>query len=266
MRYAIIADIHANLEALIAAERAIEAARVDEVICLGDLVGYYAHPNQCVWWIRQRGIRCVQGNHDAAAIGGEEPQDFSATASRGIHWTRAVLDASNAEYLATLPLWQKIDERFVIVHAALHPEANHALRISSAAEAQRTLEMLARVYHPLRLCFYGHTHHRAAYALRDGTVIPLHEPTITVGGAGVYLINPGSIGQSRDDDPRASLAVYDTEREIVEFRRVDYDRATTLAAAAAAGLIRPRHPLVRSVAGLARRLRRRVPYLQDDHR
>ena len=250
MRYAIISDVHANLEALTAVLEAADEAQVQRIVCLGDLVGYYADPNGVVELIRQRGIPCVRGNHDSVAAGLRGPVDFSETARRAIQWTGEHLTEQNRSYLECLPLVQDIDEAFVIVHAALHPEPNDEVRIGSDADAKLTLQMLVSGYGNQRLCFFGHTHHPVAYTMQDGMLTRSNDPTLRMTDDGSYLINPGSVGQSRAADPRASMVVYDALTRTAQLHRVGYNYSAARAKAMAMGLIPRPHLLRRSARWL----------------
>lgn len=250
MRYAIISDIHANLEALSAALRAADEIEAQRIVCLGDLVGYYADANACVELIRDRGIQCVRGNHDSVAAGLREPVEFSEIARRAIWWTREHLTEANRSYLASLPLVQSIDEAFVVVHGALHPEPNDEVRIRSEAEAKLSLQMLVSGYDGQRVCFFGHTHQAVAYIMQGVTVSRAAEPSLRTTEAASYLINPGSVGQSRGEDPRASMVTYDAVTRVVEFHRVSYDWSAARAKAMAKGLIPRPHMLRRSARWL----------------
>lgn len=261
MRYAIISDLHANMEALLAVLRAADEAAVTRIVCLGDLVGYYADPNGCVEVVRQRGIECVRGNHDTVAAGLKEPVDFSEMARRAIQWTGEHLTEESRSYLECLPLVRNIDQEFIVVHAALHPEPNDEVRIRNEADASLSLQALAGGYGGRRVCFFGHTHQPAAYIMRNGTVTRSIDRGFRVSDAAWYLINPGSVGQSRASDPRASMVVYDSFTRIVEFHRVGYDCAAAREKAVATGLIPRPHLLRRSARWLKGRLR---PALQGE--
>ena len=246
MRYAIISDIHANLEALTAVLRAADEAQVQRIVCLGDLVGYYADPNGVVELIRQRGIPCVRGNHDSVAAGLRGPVNFSETARRAIRWTGEHLTEQNRSYLEALPLVHGIDEKFVIVHAALHPEPNDEVRIRTEADAKLSLQILASGYGNQRVCFFGHTHHPVAYTMQDGTVTQSSDLSVRMTDGASYLINPGSVGQSRAADPRASMVVYDALTRTAQFHRISYDYLAARAKAMSMGLIPRPHLLRRS--------------------
>jgi predicted phosphodiesterase len=219
LRYGIVADIHANREALEATLRHLEGARVNSIVCLGDLVGYHADPDACIALIRAAGALAITGNHDRAAIGADIAGDFGFVARRAIAWTAAHLDPENAAYLRELPSTLSFaDDAAIAVHAGLAPEPNDRFHVLTP---ERVATNLARV--PAgKTCFFGHTHRPATHVAADGVT---------------RMINPGSVGQSRDGDWRAACAIYDGET--VEFIRLEYDRDRALAKAAAAGLLEP---------------------------
>lgn len=260
MRYAILADVHANLEALTAVLRALDAHAVDRIVCLGDLVGYHTNPNECVSILAVRGIPCVLGNHDAVAAGLAQPVDFSPTARRAILWTQKHLSGVCRHYLRTMPLFRVIDQRFVAVHGALHPVPNDRTRLRSDSDAQESFQVLKRDFPDIPLCFFGHVHRPAAYELRNNQVHVLSAHTLKLQPDACYLINPGSVGQSRDDDPRAAFAIFDADQQSVEFCRVDYDRSAARLKLQRAGLITPRGALRRSASWIKRSLLRTVKH------
>lgn len=236
-QYAIVSDIHANLPALISVLRAIDAEGVNTIVSLGDLVGYYADPNECVQIIRDRAIEGVAGNHDRAAASFKEPTSFSASAERGILWTRRCLTQGNAQFLATLPLFRVVDQRFLIVHGALHPRPNEDAYLTSRAEISKSFDALRRVDPKVNLCFFGHTHRSVAYEYSDGSVSRMDASELILKPGAYYLLNPGSVGQSRDGDPRAAFLIFDADRAAVRFHRVDYDVAACHRKAVEAGLL-----------------------------
>lgn len=251
MRYAIVSDIHANLEALSAVLQAIEQSGVDQLVCLGDIVGYFANPNECIALVREHAVACVRGNHDSVAAGLREPVDFSPTARRAINWTKRVLTPANSQFLSELPLFQTVDNAFAIVHATLYPQPDEVTRIRSEADARPSLEMLAGGAVGQRICFFGHTHHRTAYTLNDTAVTKLDDDELPMTADSAYLINPGSVGQSRDADPRASFLIYDSQRRTIQFQRIGYDHAKAKAKGVAQGLIRRPHVVMRALRWLA---------------
>jgi predicted phosphodiesterase len=247
MRYAIVSDIHANLEALTAVLEAIDSEGVHKIVSLGDLVGYYSNPNECVRIVRERGVESVAGNHDRAAAGLKEPTWFSDTAKRGIAWTREHLTAESTQFLAALPLVTLVDHRFRIVHGALHPRPNEDIYLTSPREVSASFRVLMSMDPNVNLCFFGHTHRSVAYELSDGTLSKIEDEEVALRRGAHYLLNPGSVGQSRDSDPRASFLIFDAERSRVRFHRVAYDVAACRRKAGASGLLDEGSPRGRSV-------------------
>ena len=118
MRYAVISDIHSNLEALTASLNEIDRIKADKIVCLGDIVGYNPNPNECVELLRERNIQCVMGNHDSRVAGLEDASDFNLLAARAIEWTQSVLTQENRDFLTALPRSRFIDGRFLAVQAS----------------------------------------------------------------------------------------------------------------------------------------------------
>lgn len=240
MKLAILSDIHANLEALRATLDEISAHRVDRIVCLGDVVGYNANPNECVALLRQQVPLCVAGNHDRAATGQITTQGFSQTAARAIEWTRSHLDPSSTTYLASRPLTAAIEHHIVAVHGALHPDTGQDLvRLETEELLRQTFEAL--LYHPsrARVCAFGHTHRLGVFELRHGTMQELKGDQIPLHDDAYYLVNPGSVGQQHAADRRASFLVLDTARRLVTVHRVSYDVAAALGKTQRAGLAPP---------------------------
>lgn len=232
MRYAVISDIHSNLEALDAVLSRISELKVDDILCLGDIVGYNANPNECVDIVRRSGIRCVMGNHDSRASGLEEPDNFTPLAGESVLWTREHLIEENKTFLKNLPRKLVIDD-FIIFHGSINDTDMYIIDEKDVIENFQLLEGLPD---DIKTGFYGHTHVKAAMSLRRGKVFLEREEEIKLAGWKSYLINPGSVGQPRDRDPRASFLVYDRFNEKVDFYRVDYDIATAQKKIVEAGL------------------------------
>jgi len=213
LRYAIISDIHANLEAFLAVLAEIDKSDTGRVICLGDIVGYGANPNECVDIIKERQIMSLIGNHDKAACGITEPYNFNPAARRAVLWTRDELTLANRVYLSGLPEEGTADG-FMIVHGAPSDPDKYILSEYDAAEE---FPLLGENI----LCFFGHTHVRVLYSYSGGDIeVSMSERVYFTEGTS-YLVNPGSVGQPRDRDPRAAYLIYD-DRGDVEFRRVAY--------------------------------------------
>jgi predicted phosphodiesterase len=259
LRYAILSDVHANIEALEAVLEAARAEGADRVLCLGDVVGYHADPDACVARLREVSALCVAGNHDRAAVGVTGPTDFSDAGWRAILWTRARLAPESRSFLAALPLHAVVDGRLLLVHAAVHPAPNADLHLSNDARVSRSIQALYRGPWGVRLGFFGHTHRGAVHELRGGAQRTREGTMIALDPGSHYLINPGSVGQPRDGDPRASFLILDTDELGVRFHRVPFDGAACLAKAARAGLLDPPRPpsvLAKVAAGLRRVARR----------
>ena len=228
MRYLILSDIHSN-ESALEAVLAQVGRRYDEILCLGDIVGYGPDVNEASDRVRELApVALVRGNHDKAGSGLTDPTDFNPAARAAAFWTREQLRPDNLEYLRQLPVGPARVGDFQIVHGSVRDEDEYVFH---AREARVSLE-LAEV----SLIFFGHTHFQGGFVLRNsGRVeqVRLHWPPGVVSAKLVlatnarYLINPGSIGQPRDGDPRAAFAVYDDDEHTVEYWRVPYDVAVT---------------------------------------
>jgi len=213
LRYAIISDIHANLEAFLAVLGEIDRSGADRVICLGDIVGYGANPNECVEIVKDRRILSLIGNHDKAACGLTEPVDFNTAARNAVLWTRRELTQANREYLRGLPE-EGLVGGFMIVHGAPSDPDRYIL---SEYDAEEEFPLMG----DNRICFFGHTHVRVLYSLSGEDVEASNMESVRLRDETRYLVNPGSVGQPRDRDPRAAFLIYDARGDI-EFRRVGY--------------------------------------------
>ena len=231
MRYLILSDIHANIDALGAVLAA--AAPWDKVLVLGDLVGYGAEPNGVIDAVRDLApVAVIRGNHDKAACGLDDGSNFNQVARFAAAWTNDQLTPENREYLRGLPQGPvEIDGRMQICHGAPFDEDHY---IFDAGDAQQALEAASR-----QVCVFGHTHLPVIFTATAGRLaadVPEDAPTsLPIADAARYLINPGSVGQPRDGDARAAFAFYD-EAGVFEFRRVEYDIAAAQRRISAAGL------------------------------
>ncbi|HEX6273629.1 MAG TPA: metallophosphoesterase family protein [Polyangiaceae bacterium] len=245
MRLAIVSDVHANLEALTAVLREFDRHAVDRVISLGDAVGYHANPNECVDLLAGAGALTIAGNHDRAAVGAIEPDEFGSVARHAVLWTRRALLPEHQERLRELGVFARLDERVCVVHAALHPTPNDRYHLSTAARIAASFAVLRFGDESARVCFYGHTHVARVHRHDDDHARALASkgvPRRVTLDDGYYLVNPGSVGQPRDGDDRASFAIFDDRSFDVEFFRVAYDRERCLRKAAAHGLLGDRRP------------------------
>ena len=233
MRYAVISDIHSNLEALTASLNEIDRIKADKIVCLGDIVGYNPNPNECVELLRERNIQCVMGNHDSRVAGLADASDFNLLAARAIEWTQSVLTQENRDFLTALPRSRFIDGRFLAVHGWVNDTDRY---IFGARDAEKNFDLLKELKKPARLCFFGHTHVHAAYVEEDGEAHLVEGGSVKLVKGKKYLLNPGAIGQPRDRDPRASFLIFDSKKNQVNFYRVEYDIHTTSEKILAAGL------------------------------
>lgn len=215
MRYAIISDIHSNLEAFEAVLAEIERDSVDQIVCVGDIVGYAACPQDCVDIIRKREIPCVAGNHDYAAIGKTSIQYFNPDARDAILWTREALAQEAMDYLANLPLTLDFDG-FTLAHGTLQsPELFDY--IQTIYDAHLSFEALENP-----ICFLGHSHVPITF-FDDDPISYFMEPEIPLSESEKLLVNVGSVGQPRDQDSRACYALYDVDEGMIWIRRVAYN-------------------------------------------
>jgi predicted phosphodiesterase len=212
MRTAIISDIHANLAAL---ERVLETAEtlgVDQIHCLGDIVGYGPFPNECVELVRTHCTLVVKGNHDSGATG-ETPMDhFNDYGKNAIRWTRKHLSPANVEYLRSLPLIETQDATTLVHSSPVQPEEWQY--VVTWADAHDCFTAF-----PTPLCFIGHTH--VPVLVSDDGQINVYRPGHR------HLMNVGSVGQPRDANPRASFGLHDPDRQQLEIIRITYDVEVT---------------------------------------
>ena len=218
MLYAIIADIHANLNAFEAVLDDIEGrGGVDEIWCLGDIVGYGPDPHDCIELLRQYKHVCVAGNHDWAAIGKISTADFNPDAALACQWTAGQLTERDIRYLEKLPL--EIDkDSFKLVHGS--PREPIWEYVISPSIARENFNFFRSPY-----CLVGHSHVPFVFREEDGscTSSRLVDNVGLAVGESRLILNPGAVGQPRDGDPRASYAIYDSESRIVRLHRIPYD-------------------------------------------
>jgi predicted phosphodiesterase len=228
MRYAVLSDIHANLEALEAVLTDARAQACEHFVCLGDIVGYSANPSECVKRVQELECPVVKGNHDEQASIAAPTEGFNELAEEAIGWTREQLSADDKAWLADLRLTRQVRD-FTIVHATLDTPGQWGYVFND-------LEAVASfTYQHTPLCFFGHTHWPTAF-VRDDNVHRITVGQIALGAGRKYFINPGSIGQPRDRDWRAAYCIYHIDRQVVEERRVKYDLETAQRKIREAGL------------------------------
>jgi len=208
VRLAIISDIHGNLEALTTAFDFIKKHGVDEIICLGDVVGYGANPNECLSAVRERCSVILLGNHDAAAIDLAVADQFTINARLSAIWTNSVLLKEHKEFLETLPLTKSRSEILLAHGSPYEPEEWHY--IISEYEAREAFQSFTE-----QLCFVGHSHIPVIFSQKGTTAL--------VAPGDRFIINIGSVGQPRDGNPQLSFGIFDTDSWAYNNIRADYD-------------------------------------------
>jgi predicted phosphodiesterase len=225
MRVLIISDIHANLTALEAVFS--DAGAFDAIWCLGDLIGYGPDPNECINRVKEQpNLLCIIGNHDSAVLDNLDPYTFNTEAREAIEWTKNALSESSFIFLRSLPektdtlnLYPDVDNQITLAHGSPRlPVWEYLLDIHTATQNFKSFDTA--------YCLVGHTHLPIIfhYIEERGSARPM----VPEAGNRIQLspraiINPGSVGQPRDRDPRASYMIYDPYTEIIEYRRVVYD-------------------------------------------
>jgi predicted phosphodiesterase len=222
MPYLIVSDIHSNYEAL---EAVLEDARgrYDRILCLGDVVGYGADPNQVARWAQSNAVSVIRGNHDRACTGTDLLENFNPAARASAFWTRGALTPDNWSYLEHLargPLRVNHDGApdggFDMVHGSPLDEDEYLVGVDD-------VQFLGD-YLDTKLTFFGHTHLQGGFLLGPRSVKRfMPDRTLRLEPDYYYLVNPGSVGQPRDGDPRAAYALYSPEDRTVEYGRVPYD-------------------------------------------
>lgn len=240
MKIAILSDIHANAPALRAALESIRALGADRIVCLGDVVGYNTEVAECVALLRDADALCIAGNHDRAVAGQLPTDGFSSSAVRAIAWTKRRIDADSLAFLRGLPLKASIDDRLVMVHGALHvDEGCELLRLNTPERRRLSFEALAAHPSGAPVCAFGHTHRLGVYELEDGgeeRELAHAADEIPLRPGCRYLVNPGTIGEPRTAETRATYLVLDTERRVISVGRAAYDGRSTAVKTRRAGL------------------------------
>lgn len=230
MRIAVISDIHGNLHALESVLSALEGEAPDAVWCLGDLVGYGPRPNECTRRTQERAAVCLVGNHDLGVLGRLDLADFAGDAADAAIWTASVLEPEPRAFLESLGPQAAVEGAQLFHASARDPVWEYVLSEEAAAASLHATDA------PVVLV--GHSHVPLALLEQAGSAVGGYAP----GGAevdlaaGRWLLNPGSVGQPRDGDPRAAWLLLDTDRGSASFRRVAYDIASTQAEIREAGL------------------------------
>ena len=228
MKFAIIADIHANLEAFEVVLEDIKSQNCTHIACLGDVVGYNANPKECLDIVRSMNIPCVKGNHDEYCSSEEHLEGFNPAAAEAVNWTRKQLTDEDRQWLRDLRYTRMVTS-FTIVHATLDgPQRWGYVFDKLAAAASFTYQNTA-------ICFFGHTHVPVAF-MRDNMVRGGTYSKFKTEPGKKYFVNVGAVGQPRDGNPKSAYVVYDVFEGTIELRRLDYDIPKAQAKIRAAGL------------------------------
>jgi predicted phosphodiesterase len=259
MRLAALSDIHGNLHALDAALKSLAALDVTAFLCVGDLVGYGPMPNECVAAIAALDARCVAGNHDLIALGRLPDDGCSPLARDSLRWTTAQLRADARRYLERLPLVLMTPDGVVVAHGSLRDPSEY---VRDADQRLEQLRELGRDHPGASVLVLGHTHRPSAHSERRGPIHVRRGTTVRLVDGDRYVLNPGSVGQSRDGSSRARFMVLDADRHEATFYAVRFDVRACRRALRERGLPTYSHQLrpsiVRRAAGRLRRAARQV--------
>lgn len=216
MKYLVISDVHSNWEALEAFLNFKEKLQYDSIIFLGDAVGYGANPNECIAILKDISQFAVLGNHDSAVINPKEMEYFNPYAREAVDWTRNILDEESMLYLRGLPLTIKLDNLLLVHASPFKPE--RWIYILNEWEAEIQFQHVEEW-----IVLFGHSHIPGAFVKDGENIYFTREEVLALDEEKRYLINPGSIGQPRDMDPRASFGILDMDRREFRWFRVPYD-------------------------------------------
>lgn len=229
-RTAVISDIHSNWEALRAVWARIMELDCDEFFCLGDIVGYGARPVECLNHLIEFGATCIQGNHDALVADGSLGLNFNEHSLKAVEHNRLLLNSQHLEFLNALPTRLEPQPGVILAHGSPDDRDRYLLY---RQDFRQVSAALYRDGGP-GLCFFGHTHVTMSF---DGDgFISKDKTKVLVDKLDMMLFNPGSVGQPRDGDPRASFLYWDKEENTINFERVEYDVEKTREEILAAGL------------------------------
>ena len=228
MKFAIIADIHANLEAFQVVLDDTRKQKCTHYTCVGDVVGYNANPKECLDIVRKMGMPCVKGNHDEYCSSDDHLEGFNPAAAAAVSWTRKQLSADDRQWLRELKYVRPVTS-FTVVHATLDGPQRWGYVFDKLAAAA------SFPYQNTPVCFFGHTHVPVAF-IRDSVVRGGTYSKFKVEPGKKYFVNVGAVGQPRDGNPKAAYVIYDTDENTIEIRRLDYDIAAAQKKILAAGL------------------------------
>ena len=234
MQFLILSDIHANWHALESVLKDAED-RYEQIVCCGDLVGYNPHPGEVTRWVKKNCATVIRGNHDKVVAGLESLDWFNEVAQEAARWTMSHMETADLDYLRELPMGPVQAEHFHLWHGSVADEDEYVAYVREAAPHFGRFE--------LPLAFFGHTHLQGGFFAKGNRVGPLErvgfddvETVIELEPDYQYMVNPGSVGQPRDNDPRAAYALYDSDKKIVTLRRTRYAISKTAREIQDAGL------------------------------
>jgi predicted phosphodiesterase len=233
-RYGVLGDIHGNREALTAALERIDSLGVDQLLCVGDLVGYNADPDACVELLRARNAICIAGNHDLIGTGLLGFERCSNKAMHSLKRTRRALDEQTAAYLRALPSHQVLEGKFLLTHGGVRDVQQYMTR---PRHLLQNADFLRRDFPGIRICFFGHTHEQRVFEIEGEEVRELDTAgAVQLRADRDYFVNPGSVDASRKRTQKlAECAVFDSAALTLRFESVAYDDAATEEKAEKAG-------------------------------
>ena len=236
-RIAFISDIHGNLHALRAVLSEIDEQRVEEIVCLGDVVGYGPEPRACLELVHERCVTAIRGNHEEAVLAPVQARTFNPYARVALQWTCGMLDQRHLDLVKEMPTWASLGQGIGCVHDSPVPVEDPGY-LRTTAQAETALHEMEQQW-----CFIGHTHIPAIFALEQGRelhrarrIVPFPGKAIQLLPSFRYIINPGSVGQPRDGDWRASWGLLETDLAQFTVQRVAYEVAAVESAISSAGL------------------------------
>lgn len=232
--YGVLGDIHGNKEALLAVLDFLDQQGVDELLCVGDVVGFNADPIACIAIMQERRIIAIAGNHDLISIGRLGLDRCSDKAAYALKRTRLSLRKPALAFLEALEPIKILEGWFALVHGGI---GNPQLYMRTAAQIKENAALLQANYPGVRLCFFGHTHEQRLFEVNQGAVSEIAaEGEVHLRHGPIYFINPGSVDAARKSDTKlAECVVFDSEKKVVKFHRVPYDHRTAEMKAKAGG-------------------------------
>jgi predicted phosphodiesterase len=231
--YGVLGDIHGNLEALEAVLAALDARGIERILCVGDLIGYNANPDECVQTLRQRGAIAIAGNHDLIGTSRLGFERCSNKAMHSLKRTRRAISPATAEYLGQLPAHYVLEDRVLLVHGGIHDVQQYVTQPKHVLE---NVAYLRNDFPGIRVCLFGHTHEQRVFEVLGEEVRQVPPSFVDLSPHREYFVNPGSVDASRKRGTKhAEYLVLDSERLTLDFGHVPYDDHRTESRAAAGG-------------------------------